>query len=137
MPEQYGFEPWQGVQPVAPSPEVLKSSDPSSAPNSDDVNWDILKGGQSTLGNPADLGPYRGLVQQRGATYDTRANAQYDWAKRQFDKNAALADIVQKRALDTGSMFTDWAKTDRGLYESAYVPAMKEQLDFARSYTTP
>jgi hypothetical protein len=101
------------------------------------TNWNALSGGTSTLGNPADLGPYRGLIQERGGVYDTRSNDQYDWAKSQFAKNAGVSDEVQKRALDTGSMFTDWSKKDRALYDESYVPAMKEQLDYARSYTTP
>lgn len=102
------------------------------------TDWNSLSGpGNTSVGNPADFGPYRGLIQQRGGVYDTRSNDQYDWAKSQFAKNAGVADEVQKRALDTGSMFTDWSKKDRSLYDESYVPAMKEQLDYARQYTTP
>jgi hypothetical protein len=100
-------------------------------------NWNSLSGGTSTLGNPADLGPYRGLVQERGGVYDQRSQDQWDWARDQFKKNAGITDQVQKQALDTGAMFTDWSKKDRALYDESYVPAMKEQLDYARSYTTP
>lgn len=100
------------------------------------TGWNF-SGAQTSLGNPVDMGPYRNLVQGRGEVYDTRSNDQYDWAKSQFAKNAGVADEVQKRALDTGSMFGDWSKKDRALYDESYVPAMKEQLDYARQYTTP
>jgi hypothetical protein len=100
------------------------------------TGWDF-SGGQTSLGNPVDMGPWRNVVQNRGQVYDTRSNDQYDWAKSQFAKNAGITDEVQKRALDTGAMFTDWSKADRALYDTSYVPAMKEQLDYARSYTTP
>src|SRR5262245_44723614 len=93
-----------------------------------DWNSFLSRPGQTSVGNPADLGPYRGLVQERGQKYDDRSDDQYDWAKEQFAKNADIAGKVQQQALDTGKSFLDWAKTDRGFYEGNYMPAMKEQL---------
>ena len=100
-------------------------------------DWNVLSGGTPTMGNPADLGPYRGAIQTRGAVYDQRSNDQWDWARNQFEKNAGTADAVQKQALDTGSMFMDWSKADRKLWEDKGVPGLTSQMDYAMGYTTP
>jgi hypothetical protein len=97
------------------------------------------KGGvdPTTVGNPADLGGYRGMQQERGQAYDERANEAYDWGMGQRGKLGELGDRVTEQALDTSKTFGDWAKADRGFWEGTYKPAMQEHMDFARGYTTP
>jgi hypothetical protein len=100
------------------------------------ANWNSLSGGSSSLGNPADLGPYRGMLQNRGATYDDRANTAYNWGVGKAGELDATGKAVTGQALDTSRMFNDWSKSDRGFWEGTYKPAMQEQMDFARNYTT-
>ena len=92
---------------------------------------------EKTLGNPADLGGYRGMQELRGQKYDNRADAAYDWGIGARDKLGSLGDQVTQQALDTSRMASDWAKSDRGFWEGTYKPAMQQQMDFAREYTTP
>lgn len=99
-------------------------------------NTGLSNAGSSSLGNPADLGPYRGMQSQRGQKYDDRADYMFDWGKERAGEIDATGKTVTQRALDTGSMFNDWAKADRGFWEGTYKPAMQEQMDFARGYTT-
>jgi hypothetical protein len=100
------------------------------------ASWNALSGGSSSLGNPADLGPYRGMLQNRGATYDDRANTAYNWGVGKAGELDETGKAVTGQALDTSRMFNDWAKSDRGFWEGTYKPAMQEQMDFARGYTT-
>lgn len=96
----------------------------------------LSNAGSSSLGNPADLGPYRGMQSQRGQKYDDRADYGYEWGREKAGEIDELGKTVSGRALDTGAMFNDWAKADRGFWEGTYKPAMQEQMDFARNYTT-
>lgn len=108
----------------------------TAIPSLNNWNTTLSNAGASSLGNPADLGPYRGMQQQRGQKYDDRGDAGYDWGIGKANEIDATGKEVTGRALDTGSMFNDWAKADRGFWEGTYKPAMQEQMDFARGYTT-
>jgi hypothetical protein len=88
-------------------------------------------------GNPVELGQYIGTVTDRAYKDWQNQRDMMDWAKAQFQKNQGVSDQVVGRALDTSKKFSDWSQADRDLYEGTYVPAMKEQMDFARGYTTP
>lgn len=106
------------------------------APSSYDANWNTLSGGSSSLGNPADLGPWRGMQQTRGAKYDNRADYLYDWGKGRATDIGKTGDEVTNTALDTSKAFNSYAKKDRQVYDDNYLPAMLDQLNYARSYTT-
>lgn len=108
---------------------------PTVIPSSD-TNWNQLSGGSSSLGNPADLGPWRGVVQDRGATYDNRATDTYNWGVKRSDEIGATGDAVKNQALDTSKAFNSYATKDRQVYDENYLPAMLEQLNYARNYTT-
>lgn len=99
-------------------------------------NWSSLAGGTSTMGNPADLGPYRGMQQERGSTYDERANDAYDFGTGQRDYITGVGKGVTDQALDTSKTFSDWAKSDRAFWEGTYKPGMQAQMDYAMDYTT-
>ena len=86
---------------------------------------------------PLDLSQYISGVTNQAYTDWGQQQKQMDWAKDQFAKNSATADDVSKRALDTSGQFTGYSTADRALYDQTYVPAMKQQMDFARNYTTP
>lgn len=86
---------------------------------------------------PLDLSQYISGVTNQAYTDWGQQQKQMDWAKDQFAKNSATADDVSKRALDTSGQFTGYSTADRALYDQTYVPAMKQQMDFARQYTTP
>ena len=66
-----------------------------------------------------------------------RSDDQYQWAKDQFAKNQATSDKVVGQALDTSKAFSDASASDRGFWEGSYKPAMQQQLDYAKEYTTP
>jgi hypothetical protein len=105
------------------------------APSEYKTNWDF-SGGQTSLGNPMDLGPWRDVVQGRGQKYDDRADASYDWGVKTGDELGVTAKKVTDQALDTSKAFNDWARSDRSFWEGTYKPAMQEQMDFARGYNT-
>lgn len=86
---------------------------------------------------PLNLSDYISTATDRAYKNWGRGDEMFDWAKTQFEKNQATSDKVVNQALDTGRTTMDWAKTDRNMYETEYMPAMKEQLDYARGYTTP
>jgi hypothetical protein len=106
------------------------------APGEYKTNWDF-SGGQTSVGNPLDLGPWRNTVQGRGSTYDDRANAAYGWGLEKGADLDATGKAVTETALDTSKAFNEWAKADRGFWEGTYKPAMQQQMDFARQYGTP
>lgn len=101
-----------------------------------DTNWNTLSGGSSSLGNPADLGPWRGMVQQRGATYDNRATDTYNWGLGRSDEIGVTGKAVTNQALDTSKAFNNYATQDRSTWDQNYLPAMLDQLNYARNYTT-
>jgi hypothetical protein len=110
---------------------------PQVIPSGYDDNWNSLSGpGNTSLGNPADLGPWRGMAQQRGAKYEGRSDALYDWGVGKAGDIGSIGDEVTQRALNTGAQFNDAAVRDRRTYDENYVPAMLEQLNYARDYTT-
>jgi hypothetical protein len=91
----------------------------------------------STNDNPLDLSQYiSGVTNQAYTNWGTQ-NDQMKWAKDQFAKNSATADAVSQRALDTSDQFKGYATRDQDLYAGSYIPAMKQQLDYAEQYTTP
>ena len=93
--------------------------------------------GSTTNDNPLDLGQYiSGVTNQAYTNWGTQ-NDQMKWAKDQFAKNSGTADTVSNRALDTSNQFAGYATRDQDLYSGSYIPAMKQQLDYAEQYTTP
>lgn len=103
------------------------------------INWGetLSQPTVTSVGNPLDTRPVRDLIQERGQLYDQYSKEQMDWARKQFEKNAAMADRLQSQAIDTGSMFKDWAKADRGLYDEIYVPGMRQQMSDAMGWDSP
>jgi hypothetical protein len=86
---------------------------------------------------PLDLDMYiRGVTNQAYQNWADQQQ-QMDWAKSQFAQNAGTAGTVTGRALDTSKAMSDAAMSDRALYEGTYVPAMQQQMDFARGYASP
>ena len=87
--------------------------------------------------NPLDLSQYiSGVTNQAYTDWGTQ-NDQMQWAKDQFAKNSGTADTVSGQALDTSAKFQGYSDADRNLYDTSYVPAMKQQLDYAENYITP
>ena len=80
---------------------------------------------------------YISTVTNRAFDQWGKSNDEYKWAQDQFAKNSGVTDKVVDRALNTGSDFGDYAKTDRAQYERETMPAMTEQMRFAREYGTP
>jgi hypothetical protein len=86
---------------------------------------------------PLDLSQYiSGTTDQAYKNWQNQQD-QMNWAKSQFAGNKATSDTVVNRALDTSGKFTGYSDADRALYDQTYVPAMKQQMDFAENYTTP
>lgn len=92
---------------------------------------------QTRQGVPVDLSGYTNTAISGAKENYANQQEMMDWARAQFAKNADKSDQVTGRALDTMTDFANNAKTDRAMYEGTYMPAMKQQMDFAREYTTP
>ena len=91
----------------------------------------------NTVGNPLDLSmPIAETTKQAYDNWKTQQD-QMQWAKDQFAKNQGTSDAVVAGDRATQDQMNRAATEDRALYTGTYVPAMKEQMDFARQYTTP
>lgn len=84
-----------------------------------------------------DTTAYVGTTSKQAADYWDKSTNQYNWAKDQFAKNQGVSDQVVNRALDTGKQFSDYATGDRSFWDTSYKPAMQQQLDYAKEYTSP
>ena len=92
-------------------------------------------GGGNT--GPLDLSQYISGVTNRANKDWSTADNQLQWAKDQYTKDRGVSDQVIGQALDTGTKFGNWAQEDRDFWSGTYKPAMQQQMDFAREYTTP
>ena len=91
----------------------------------------------TSLGNPLDLSqPIAETTDQAYQNWQ-KQQEQMQWAKDQFAKNQGTSDAVVAGDRATQQQMNDAATQDRALYTGSYVPAMQQQLDFARNYTTP
>ena len=91
----------------------------------------------TSLGNPLDLSmPIAETTNQAYKNWQQQQE-QLQLAKDQFAKNQGTSDAVVAGDRATQQQMNDAATQDRALYTGSYVPAMQQQLDFARNYTTP
>lgn len=86
---------------------------------------------------PLDLSQYISGVTDRAYKDWGTADAQLAEAKKAYERAQGVADTVSGQALDTSKKYTGWSDADRAFWEGTYKPAMQEQMDFARGYTTP
>ena len=86
---------------------------------------------------PLDLSEYIKQITEHAKTSFGRQDEVYGMQKDAYGKNRKLADDLSGRALNTMDEFNRYATRDQDLYAGTYIPAMKEQMDFARGYTTP
>lgn len=84
-----------------------------------------------------DTTAYVSTTSKQAADYWDRSTNQYNWAKDQFAKNQATSDKIVGQALDTSKQFADASTGDRSFWDTSYKPAMAQQLDYAKGYTTP
>lgn len=86
---------------------------------------------------PLDLSTYiTGVTNQANKDWG-RADDQYQWAKDQYAKDRGVTDQVTQQALDTQKKYAGYSDEDRAFWTGTYKPAMQQQMDFAREYTTP
>jgi len=91
----------------------------------------------NTVGNPLDLSmPIAETTNQAYKDWQQQQD-QMNWAKAAYAGNKATADKVQAGDLATQDEMNRAATEDRALYTGTYVPAMKQQMDYALNYTTP
>lgn len=92
----------------------------------------------STYGsqNPIDLSAYVTQATNRSQDYFNRGKTAYDWGQSTIPKIEKTGDAITGQALDTSKAFNNYATTDRAQYDETVAPAMRQQMDFARNYTT-
>ena len=89
------------------------------------------------VNGPLDMSLPISIMSDRAYQNWGTSKDQLEEAKKAYAKSSAIADTTTQGALDTSKAFTDMATGDRQFWEGTYKPAMQQQMDFARNYTTP
>lgn len=91
----------------------------------------------TSLGNPVDMTEYIKNVTGRSQEYWNRDTDTYNWGKDKANQLEKTGGDITQQALDTSRAFGDYSKRDREQYDQTVAPGMREQMQFARDYTTP